>query len=173
MGPVWPDLAKFRHFCNILKPVNNFVFLFGLFGTWKNFEPTLAILWCYLMHFLLSSKVKYWINNLAIWSHWLWPKYCVIPNAILFAAINASLAAAKIIWQKNRQSISLPNFFPLVTLLRLFWHFTVSNCRVIHSRDGETLIYYSFKVKSITIKQKLHDMITQLDVWKRFQTDLI
>ena len=26
--------------------MDNFVFLFGLFGAWQNFEPTLAILLC-------------------------------------------------------------------------------------------------------------------------------
>ena len=37
---VWPDLAKFRHFCNILKVFGQFLKL--LFGIWQNFEHNWA-----------------------------------------------------------------------------------------------------------------------------------
>ena len=45
LGPVWPDLAKFRHFGTIFIVLGKF--FEGLFSIWQNFDTTLAEMLCY------------------------------------------------------------------------------------------------------------------------------
>ena len=64
---VWPDLAKFRHFGNILQVFGKFLTVYFLFGKIVN------LLWqiCYTsgLIFIVANGpiLKY---NLTIWSHW-------------------------------------------------------------------------------------------------------
>ena len=63
---VWPDLANFRHFCNILKVFGQFLRL--LFGIWQSFEPNFANLYAIgQIYIVIIAKLK---NNQSIWSHW-------------------------------------------------------------------------------------------------------
>ena len=52
--PVWPDLAKFRHFGKILEDFGSL--LKGRFSIWQKFEPTLANLLCYWANFSVVGK---------------------------------------------------------------------------------------------------------------------
>ena len=69
IGPVWPDLAKFRHFGKTFKVLGNFwrlIYYLGKF--WADFGK-----------FCMSWGKSYWCkwpkfkNNLSIWSHWIDP----------------------------------------------------------------------------------------------------
>ena len=64
--PVWPDLAKFRHFGKNFQVVDQFLMVYFVFG--KNNEPTLANLWQYWANFH-CCKWPNIENNLTIWSH--------------------------------------------------------------------------------------------------------
>ena len=67
-SPVWPDLAKIRHFCKILKVFGNILRVYLIFGIILN------LLWQILNAIGLVCiyvKVQIFQNNLvAIWSHW-------------------------------------------------------------------------------------------------------
>ena len=65
--PVWPDLAKFRHFGKSLQVFSKFLTVYILFGKMR------SLLWHFLLllgKFSLLEMAKYLKNNLAIWSHW-------------------------------------------------------------------------------------------------------
>ena len=69
--PVWPDLAKIRHFCHILKA-------FGLFSKpsfciGHKFEPTLGNFHA-IGQIYIGVSGQILTNNLAIWSHWFQEK---------------------------------------------------------------------------------------------------
>ena len=57
--PVWPELAKFRHFSTMLINLCHF--------EWAYF--VLAKFWAYFGKFSFFKTAKYETNNLAIWSH--------------------------------------------------------------------------------------------------------
>ena len=60
----WPDLAKNRHFGNILRVFGNF---------WRVFRQTVSQCWqmfLLLGKFWMIKMANYWKNILAIWSHW-------------------------------------------------------------------------------------------------------
>ena len=64
---MWPDLAKFRHFVNILKVLGDYTYE-GLFSVEQKFEPALVnILW-YWANFIVANGLIL-TKNLAIWSH--------------------------------------------------------------------------------------------------------
>ena len=45
-SPVWPDLASFRHFCNIFKGFWQFLII-HLFSIWQNIEPFFGNILCH------------------------------------------------------------------------------------------------------------------------------
>ena len=74
LGPVWPDLAKFRHLCEFLKgekfKVRVYLVLGKLFDPNMKFFMQLDILLDHNMNFLQLGKfyllklAKYWTSNL-------------------------------------------------------------------------------------------------------------
>ena len=82
--PVWPDLAKFRHFANILKDFGNFWRALLILG------KILNLLW--------QNDVCYWVNgqnwkhNRAIWSHcYMVTKFfCLFSDSFSLAASTRS-----------------------------------------------------------------------------------
>ena len=69
LNSVWPDLAKFHHFGEILKVYGNLMRVSLAFGITLNLLRQIFIL---LDKFSLVQMTEYWTNKLAIWSHWLW-----------------------------------------------------------------------------------------------------
>ena len=64
--PVWPDLAKFRHFVKSLQVFGNFLTVYFLFG------KMLSLLWqiCDIIGLIFNvANVQILKNNLTIWSH--------------------------------------------------------------------------------------------------------
>ena len=73
IGPLWPDLAKFRHFGNILKVLGDYMKVYLVLS--KN----LNLLWATFYAIGQISVVANGLiltKNLAIWSHWIDPKFC-------------------------------------------------------------------------------------------------
>ena len=65
--PVWPDLAKFRHFGNILKVLGNYVRAYLVLG--KNLNLRWSTFYAIGQVFIAANDLIL-TNNLAIWSHW-------------------------------------------------------------------------------------------------------
>ena len=64
---VWPDLAKFRHFGNILQVFGNFLTVYFLFG------KMLSLLWrirCTIGLIFIVAYGQILKNNPTIWLHW-------------------------------------------------------------------------------------------------------
>ena len=70
MGPVWPDLSKFRRFGSFLKSLATSLRVYLVFG--QNMSLLLKMLML-LSKFLFLKMARYWTNNLAKWSHWMGP----------------------------------------------------------------------------------------------------
>ena len=64
---VWPDLAIFRHFGNILEVFGHFE---GLHSIRQNQEPTLTYILCFIASFQWCKWTNIEQKYLVIWSHW-------------------------------------------------------------------------------------------------------
>ena len=114
--PVWPDLAKFRHFGTILKDLSHLQF-----GIWENFKPTLAnFLWCNWTIFIIVNGQ---MSKKAIKTS----GHTVRLSADDQSALNLQLCIK-----------DLPKVF------RIGYFKVMSSCRQVQEKSFETNFFWSF-----------------------------